>query len=65
VLRGIFGPKRDGVTGWRNIHHEELHDLYSSPNIVRVIRLRIMRLAGHVVYMGEGRGSVQGFGGKT
>jgi hypothetical protein len=49
VLRRIFGPKRDEVTGqWRKFHNEELNDLYSSPDIVRVIRLRIMRWAGHV-----------------
>jgi hypothetical protein len=50
-------PKRDGVTGeWRKLHHEELHDLYSSPNIVRVIKSRRMRLARHVARMGEERG---------
>ena len=44
VLRRIFGPKRDGVTGeWRKLHNEELHDLYSSPSIVRLIKLRRMR----------------------
>jgi hypothetical protein len=58
VLRRIFGPKRDGVTGeWRRLHNEELNDLYSSPNIVRVIKLRRMRWAGHVARMGEGRGA--------
>ena len=57
VLRRIFGPKRDGVTGeWRKLHNEELNDLYSSPNIVRVIKLRRMRWAGHVACMEEGRG---------
>ena len=57
VLRRIFGPKRDGVTGeWRKLHNEELNDLYSSPNIVRVIKSRRMRWAGHVARMGEGRG---------
>ena len=57
VLRRIFGPKRDGVTGdWRKLHNEELNDLYSSPNIVRVIKSRRMRWAGHVARMEEGRG---------
>ena len=56
VLR-IFGPRRDEVTGdWRRLHNEELNDLYSSPNIVRVIKLRRMKWAGHVVLMGEERG---------
>jgi hypothetical protein len=58
VLRGIFGPKRDGVTGeWRRLRNEELNDLYSSPNIIRVIKSRRMRWAGHVARMGEGRGT--------
>jgi hypothetical protein len=57
VLRGIFGPKRDEVTGeWRNLYNEELNDLYSSPNIVRVVKSRRMRWAGHVARIGEGRG---------
>jgi hypothetical protein len=57
VLRRIFGPKRDEVTGeWRKLYNEELHDLYSSPTIVMVIKSRIMRWAGHVARMGEGRG---------
>ena len=57
VLRRIFGPKRDGVTGeWRKLHNEELNDLYSSPNIVRVIKSRRMRWAGHVARVEEGRG---------
>jgi hypothetical protein len=57
-LRGIFGPKRDGVTvECRRLHNEELNDLYSSPNIIRVIKSRRMRWAGHVARMGEGRGA--------
>jgi hypothetical protein len=58
VLRRIFGPKRVGVTGeWRRLHNEELNDLYSSPNIIRAIKSRRMRWAGHVARMGEGRGA--------
>jgi len=57
VLRRIFGPKRDEVTGkWRKLHNEELNNLYSSPNIMRVLKSRRMRWAGHVARMGEGRG---------
>jgi hypothetical protein len=53
VLRRIFGPRRDEVTvGWRKMHNEELHGLYSSPSIVRVIKARRMRWAGHVARMG-------------
>jgi hypothetical protein len=56
VLRGIFRPKRDEVTGdWRKLHNEELHNLYSSPNIIRMIKPRRMRWAGHVARMGETR----------
>jgi len=56
-LRRIFGPKRDKVTReWRKLHNEELNDLYSLPNIVRVIKSRRMRWAGHVARMGESRG---------
>src|SRR5215470_5597965 len=58
LLRRIFVPKRDEATGeWRRLHHEELNDLYSSPNIIRVIKSRRMRWAWHVVRMGENRGS--------
>ena len=54
VLRSIFGSKRDEVTGeWRKIHHEELTNIYSSPNIIRVIKPRRMRRAGHVARMGR------------
>jgi hypothetical protein len=56
VLRGIFGPKGDEVPGdWRKLHSGELYDLYSSPNIIRQIKSRRMRWAGHVARMGEGR----------
>ena len=57
VLRRIFGPRSGGVTGeWRKLHNEELNDLYASPHIVRVIKSRRMRWAGHVAHMGERRG---------
>ena len=57
VLRRIFGPKRDEVKReWSKLYNEERNDLYSSPNIVQVIKSRKVRLAGHVAYMGEGRG---------
>ena len=57
MLRRIFGPKRDEVTGeWRKLHNVELNDLYSSPNIVGVIKSRRMRWAGHIARMGEWRG---------
>jgi len=56
VLRKIFGPRREEVTGeWRRLHNEELNDLYLSPNIVRVIKSKRMRWAEHVVRMGEER----------
>ena len=56
LLRRIFGPRRDEVTGeWRRLHNEELNDLYSSPNIVRVIKSERMRWAEHVARMGEER----------
>jgi len=63
VLRRIFGPKRDKVTGeWRKVHNEEFNDLYSSPSILRVIKSRRMRWAGHVTRMEERR--VEGVGGE-
>jgi hypothetical protein len=56
VLRRIFGPKRDEVTGgWRKLHNEELHNLYSSRSIIIMIKSRRMRWAGHVARMGEKR----------
>jgi hypothetical protein len=56
VLRRIFGPKRYEVMGeWRKLHNKELHDLYSSPSIIRIIKSKRMRLAGHVARMGEKR----------
>jgi len=57
MLRRVLGPKRDKVTGeWRKLHNEELRDLYSLPNIMRVVKSRRIRWAGHVARMGEGRG---------
>jgi len=57
VLRRIFGPRRDKVIGeWRRLHNEKLNDLFSSPNIVGVIKSRRMKWAGHVARMGEERG---------
>jgi hypothetical protein len=54
VLRRIFGPKRDEVTGeWRKLHNKELRDLYSSPSILRIIKSRRMRWAGYIARMGE------------
>jgi hypothetical protein len=56
VLRRIFGPKRDEVTDeWRKLHNEDLHDLYSSPSIIRIIKSRRMRWADHVARMGKKR----------
>jgi hypothetical protein len=56
VLRKIFGPKREEDGSWRKLRNDELHSLYSSPNIVWVIKSRRMRWAGHMARMGEGRG---------
>jgi len=65
VLRRIFGPRRDDVTGeWRRLHNEELNDLYSSPNIVRVIKSIRMRWVGHVARMDEDRGVYRALVGK-
>ena len=65
VLR-IFGPKRDGLTGeWRKLHNEELNDLYSSLNIVRAVKSRRMRWAGHVAHTEGRERCAQGFGGET
>jgi hypothetical protein len=61
VLKRIFGPKRDEVTGgWRKLHNEELHNLYSSPSIIRIIKSRGMRWAGHVARRGR-RGMLMGY----
>jgi len=66
VLRRMFGPRSDEVTGeWRRLHNEELSDLYSSPNIVRVIKSRRMRWVWHVARMGEERGVYRVLGGKS
>ena len=66
MLRRIFGPRRDEVTGeWRRLHNEELNDLYSSPTIVRVIKSRRMRWAGHMAFMGEERGAYRALVGET
>jgi hypothetical protein len=54
VLRGIFGPKREEVVGgWRRLHNEELHNLYTSPDIIRVIKSKMIRWEGHVACRGE------------
>jgi hypothetical protein len=65
VLRRIFGPKRDEVTGeWRKFHNEELRDLYSAPSIIRIIKSRRMRWADHVARMGKKRNAYRLFVGK-
>jgi hypothetical protein len=65
VLRRIFGPKRDEITGeWRRLHNKELYALYSSPNIIRVMKSRRLRWAGHVARMGERRGAYRALVGK-
>jgi hypothetical protein len=54
VLRRIFGPERDGMTGgWRKLHNEELHNLYASPGIIRIIKSRRVSWAGHLARMGR------------
>jgi hypothetical protein len=65
VLRRVFGPKRDELMGeWRKLHSEELHNLYSSENIIRQIKSRRMRWAGHVARIGENRKLYKGLVGK-
>jgi hypothetical protein len=66
VLRGIFGPKRDEVIGgWRKLHNEELHNLYCSPSIIRIIKSRRMRWAGHIARMWKKRNAYRFFSGKA
>ena len=66
MLRRLFGPKRDEVTGeWRKLHNVDLNDLYSSPNIIGVIRSRRMRLAGYVARMGKRKGAYRVLVGKA
>jgi hypothetical protein len=65
VLRRVFGPKRDEATGeWKRLHNEEFYVLYSSPNIIRVMKLRITRWAGYLARMGARRGAYRVMGGK-
>jgi hypothetical protein len=64
MLRKIFGSKREEDGSWRNLHNDELHSLYASPNIVRAIKSRRMRWAGQVAPMGEGRGVYRVFVGR-
>jgi hypothetical protein len=64
VLRKIFGPKRNELPGdWRRLHNDELHALYSSPNIIRMVKLRIMRVVGHMACMGKRRRAYRGLTG--
>jgi hypothetical protein len=66
VLRRVFGPRREEVTGkWRKLHNEEFNDLYSLPNIVRVVKSRRIRWAGHVARIGGGERCAQGVGGEA
>jgi hypothetical protein len=66
VLRRIFGPKRDEVTGeWRKLHNKELRDLYSAPSIIRIIKSRRMRWEGQVARMGENRNAYRLLVGKS
>jgi hypothetical protein len=66
VLKSIFGPKRDEVTGsWRKLHNDELHNLYSSPSIITMIKSRSMRWAWHVTGMGEKRNAYRLLAGKS
>jgi hypothetical protein len=66
VLRRTFGPKRNEVTGeWRKLHNEELHNLYSSPDIIRQVKVKANKVGGACVTHGRGEKSVQGFGGKA
>jgi hypothetical protein len=66
VLRRIFGPRKDEVTGkWRRLHNKELNDLYSSPNIIWAITSKRMRQAGHVTCIGWEKTCIQVFGGET
>ena len=64
ILRRISGPKRDKIGEWRRFHNEEVHSLYRSPNIVRVIKSRRLRWAGHVARMEEGRSAFKMLTGK-
>ena len=64
ILRRIFGPKRDVNEVWRRLHNEELHSLYRSPNVVRVLKIIRLRWAGNVARMEEGRGALKILAGK-